>query len=335
MPLKISRLAQAADGAGSASNREDAGVAENQPRGIRHLRHWLGTGLGLGLMMWGAVARGQAPAGTAPAAKEDSYTGPTLNTSFDGSADSDSQVYDWTTSAGYIFNKHFSASMGVPIVFARGTTATGTTVSSSGIGNVYAQGQLAFRNPGLNYGAALTVSAPTGDSSKGRSSGRLTFDVTNQVAREFGRFTPFLSAGAGNSLLDSRYWHRPYYTLGAVAHFEGGTSIDLGHSLTVSGSLYDVAPWGTQKVYSRIVTKANGGPGGASKHGRVFQNNALTTGGAELDRDNGYNVDVDFSPLKYVDFDLGYSHSVHFQLDTISFGIGFNLTPLLHRRRGG
>lgn len=306
----------------------------NPGRGVPHLRYWLGIGLGLGLMICSDAARAQAPAGTAPAAREDSYTGPTLNTVFDGSVDSDTQVYDWTSSVGYIFNKHISTSVGVPFVFTRGTTATGTSVSSNGIGNAYAQVQLAFKNPVVNYGAALTASAPSGDSSKGRSTGRMTLDLTSQVAKEFGRFTPFLSAGVGNSLLDTRYWHRPYYTLGGVAHFEGGTSFDLGHSLTVSGSLYDVAPWGTQKVYSRIVTNGSGGAGGTSRHGRVFQNNPLTTGGAELDRDNGFNADVDFSPFKYVDFDLGYSHSVHFQLDTVSFSIGFNLTRLLHRHGG-
>jgi hypothetical protein len=42
---------------------------------------------------------------------------------------------------------------------------------------------------------------------------------------------------------------------------------------------------------------------------------------------------MDFNPIKYVDFDLAYSHSVHYQLDTISFGINFNLTPLLGRRQ--
>jgi len=35
--------------------------------------------------------------------------------------------------------------------------------------------------------------------------------------------------------------------------FEGGTSFDLGRSLTLSGSLYDVPLWGSQKVYSRVV----------------------------------------------------------------------------------
>ena len=283
-------------------------------------------------MALGCNAAAQAPAGTAPSGKEDNYRGVTLNTAFSGSVDSGSRVYDWTTSAGYIFNKHFAVDLGVPVLFTRGTTTTGTTTtttSNHGLGDIFGQAQFVVKSPALNFGSVLTTGLPTGDSSKGLSTGRVTVDWTSQVAREFGRWTPFASAGIANSLLDSRYWHRPYVTLGALAHFEAGTAFDLGRSLTLSASAYDVAPWGSQKVYSRVV--ANGSPGGSSSHGRVFQNGHLTTGGAEIDRDNGFNTDLDFSPVRYVDFDVAYSRSMHFQLDTVSFSVGFNLTPLLRR----
>jgi hypothetical protein len=284
------------------------------------------------LLLAGYQVRAQAPAGTAPAAKSEQTSGMTLNTSFGGSVDSGSEVYDWTTSTGYIFNKHFSTDVGVPILFVNGTTSTGATTSNAGLGNIFGQLQFVDKNPTLNFGSVATVALPTGDTSKGFSTGRVTADWTSQIAKEFGRFTPFLSAGLANSIFDSRYWRRPYTTLGDLAHFEGGTSFDLGRSLTLSASAYDIAPWGTQKLYSRIVTRGAPG-GGPSNHGRVFQNNALTTGGSSIDSDNGYNADLDFSPWKYVDFDFGYTHSVHFQLDTFSFSVGFNLSPLL--RRGG
>ena len=280
----------------------------------------------------GKPAVAQSPAGSAPPAKSEQTAGITLNTAFNGSVDSGSRVFDWTTTTGYIFNKHFSADVGVPILFVHGTTSTGTTTSNAGLGNIFGQLQFVNKNPTLNFGSVATVALPTGDTSKGFSTGRVTADWTSQVAKEFGRFTPFLSAGLANSIFDSRYWHRPYTTLGDLAHFEGGTSFDLGHSLTFSASAYDVTPWGTQKLYSRIVGKGVG-TSGPSNHGRVFQNSALTIGSSSIDRDNGYNADLDLSPWKYVDLDFGYSHSVHFQLDTFSFSLGFNLSPLL--RRGG
>jgi hypothetical protein len=286
------------------------------------------------LIMFLACKQGkaQAPAASGPPAKEAQATGMTLNTAFNGSADSDSSVYDWTTTTGYIFNKHFSANVGVPLLVVKGTTSTGTTTSNSGLGNIFGQLQFADKNPVLSFGSVATVALPTGDSSKGLSTGRVTFDWTNQVAKEWGRFTPFLSAGVANSIFDSRYQSRPYTTLGTLAHFEAGTSFDLGRSLTISASAYDIATWGAQKVYSRVAGRGAGGAQ-ASKHGRVYLDNAVTSGGSSIDRDNGFNADLDFNPWKYVDFDFGFSHSVHYQLDTFSFGVGFNLSSLL--RRGG
>lgn len=281
----------------------------------------------------GGVCLAQAPAASGPAPKEGNYHGMTLNTSFNGSFDTGSKVFDWTTSTGYIFNQHFSVNAGVPFLFVRGTTATGTTTSSNGVGDAYGQFVLAFKNPVVNYGSSFTFGLPTGDSSKGLSTGRVTFDWSNAFAKEIGRFTPFVNLGGGNSLMDTKYWHRPFLTLGPVAHFEAGSGLDLGHSITFSASAYDVAPWGTQKVYSRTVTKSGGGSGGSTKHGRVYQGSALTKGDSSIDRDNGYNADLDFNPVKYVDFDLAYSHSVHYQLDTVSFGITFNLTPLIAKRQ--
>jgi hypothetical protein len=281
-------------------------------------------------MTAGKQSVAQAPAGSAPAANSEQTPGMTLNTAFDGSVDSGSRVYDWTTTTGYIFSKHFSADVGLPILFVQGTTSTGATTSNAGLGNIFGQLNFVEKNPALNFGSVTTVALPTGDTSKGLSTGRVTFDWTSQVAKEFGRFTPFLSAGLANSVFDSRYRRRPYTTLGELAHFEAGTSFDLGHSLSLSASAYDVAPWGTQKLYSRLVGKGAGG-GGKSNHGRVYQDNALTTGGSSIDSDNGYNADLDFNPWKYVDLDFGYSHSVHFQLDTFSFSLGFNLSPLLRR----
>jgi len=275
------------------------------------------------------IAEAQAPAGSAPAAKEE-YTGMTLDTLFNGSVDSSSYDYAWTTTTGYVFDKHFSVDLGIPILFVNGTTSTGTNVMNAGLGNVFGQVQFVEKSPKLNFGTVLTTALPTGDTSKGFSTGRVTYDLTAQIAHEWNRWTPFASAGVANSLFDTRYRQRPYSTLGDLAHFEAGTAFDLGRSLTLSASVYDIAPWGTQKVYSHIVNQ-NAGNGASASHGRVYQANALTTGSSSIDADHGFNADMDFSPWKYVEFDLAYSHSVHFQLDTVSFGVGFHLTPLLRR----
>jgi hypothetical protein len=156
----------------------------------------------------------------------------------------------------------------------------------------------------------------------------------NSFSREFDKWTPFANINLGNSLYNTSYFRRPFLTLGKVATFEAGTAYDLGHSFSVSASAYDVAPWGQQKVFSRIIGRSGGGgPGGAVRHGRVFENSAETTGGASLVRDNGFNAALDFNPSSVIDFEIAFSRSIHYQLNTFSFGVGVNLSQLISGRR--
>ncbi|HYL11254.1 MAG TPA: hypothetical protein VEU31_10985, partial [Candidatus Acidoferrales bacterium] len=282
---------------------------------------------------FGAAA--QAPAGTAAPSKEEKQErGPTLYESFEGSSNTDGQFMDLNSAAGYIFNEHFSWDLGIPIFFTRGTTSTGSKVSTNGLGDIYTDFRLAFKNPAVNYVTTLTGAAPTGDPKKGLSTGRATFDWGNNFSREFGRWTPFANLGVGNSLYNTSFFHRSFITLGKVAHFEAGTEYDLGHSVSVSALAYDVAPWGQQKVFSRLVTRTSGGAGGVVRHNRVFENSVETTGGASLVRDNGFAAALDVNPVRALIFELAYSRSVHFQLNTISFGVGMNLSSLFRKPAG-
>jgi hypothetical protein len=81
----------------------------------------------------------------------------------------------------------------------------------------------AFRT-GL-YGAFLIAS-----SAKRLSTGRVTFDWDNHFAHGFDRLTPFLDVDVANSVPDTRFLHRPYTSLGTLAHFEGGSELGArGH----------------------------------------------------------------------------------------------------------
>jgi hypothetical protein len=113
-----------------------------------------------------------------------------------------------------------------------------------------------------------------------------------------------------------------------LAHFEGGTDVDLSHSVSLTLSAYDIAPWGTQTLTSRLVAGGAAGNPGSGKHGRVFESAHQTTGGAVLARDNGYTAALSYSPRPYLDLAAGYTRSVDFALNTVSFGIGVNLSSL-------
>ena len=245
---------------------------------------------------------------------------------FEGSTDSSGQVMAFTSSATYHFGNHFSIGAGIPVYFNRFTSTTGTT-TSNGIGDVFVTLGASLKNSAVNYGTSLTGTAPTGDSAKGLSTGHATFDWNNRLDHSISILTPFVDAGVGNSITDTLFFHRPFTSFGYLAHFEGGTDVDLSHSFSLTLSAYDIAPWGTQTIYSRSVVNGVAGPGG--QHGRVFETSHQTTGGASINQDNGFTAGLSFNPKSYLDLDVGYTRSVKFAFNTFSWGIGVNLSKLL------
>ena len=248
---------------------------------------------------------------------------------FDGSSSADGKVFSFTSTGGYNFNKYFGVDVGIPAYIVRAPASVQGTRSSSGIGDAFVDLRLSLDNRLFGYSATLTGTAPSGDTSKGRSTGRATFDLDNHFDRGVGRFNPFADIDLGNTV-NQRAYRRPYLTLGKVTSFEAGSAVKIFRSLSASASLYDVAPWGTQHVFSRIVPRGTTVLG-TVRHNRVYEKNAETIGGASLDRDNGVNVGVSYSPTRYLDLGAGYSRSMHYRLNTVSFGIGVNLSKLVNR----
>ena len=253
---------------------------------------------------------------------------------FEGSSNADGQVMTLDSSATYNFSPHFSAGIGLPIYFDHASSVTGGTVSSNGIGNAFVILHAGWKQHLVNYATSLMGATPTGDAKKGLSTGHATFDWDNRLDRDFSLFTPFVDIGLANSITDTRFFHRPFISYGNLAHFEGGTDVDLSHSMTLTLSAYDIAPWGTQTVTSRLVTASAAGNPGSVKHGRIFQNTHQTTGSAALARDNGYTAGLSYSPRRYLGFAAGYTRSVGFALNTVSFEIGVNLSSLFGKTTG-
>jgi hypothetical protein len=274
----------------------------------------------------------QSTASSQPSGEEQEK-GVILIETFEGSANSDGFVSDLNSVAGYRFNQHFRVDAGVPVYFIHSSSSVSGSSSSSGVGNPYVDLGWAIKNPAVNYSTNLNAAAPTADTKKGLSTGRVTFDWDNRFDREFSRFTPFADAGVGNSLSDRFLFRRPFTSLGNVAHLEGGTEFSLGRSLSLSASGYDVLPWGTQKVFSRLIKRGSAGSG-TVKHGRVFENAAETIGGASLTRDTGFKAGFDFTPRPYVDFSLGYTRSMNYALDTVSFGVSLDVAKIIEKKRG-
>jgi hypothetical protein len=248
---------------------------------------------------------------------------------FDGSSNTEGQVMLLDSSVGYLYGRHLLVDAGVPVYFVRANTTTtsgaSTTNSSTDLGDVYGQVRLSFPNPALNFKTQLTGRAPTGSTSNGISTGHATYDWTNRIDRDFGHWTPFLEVGLADSIPDTFVYRRPFASYGELAHFQAGASYHVVNWLSVAASAFDVAPWGSQTIDSRV----GGNGSGATGHGPPFLQGHQTTGGSSLAADNGFSAGLGVSPTKAIDFTVGYSRSTHYDLNTVSFGIAVNMRAIL------
>ena len=293
--------------------------------------------LALGTAVTTVAQSPNAAANGAAKSQEGFYPGWNLGARFEGSSSGDGSVYDLGFGVGYNFSRHFGIGLGVPYYFV-GTPSTvksknPSAVSGTGLGNFGADLKWFYPGATLNYASTIHLGAPTGDIKKGFSTGHATWNWTNHIEHGWGNFTPFIDGGVGNSVQDTRYFHRPFMTFGYNVQFEAGTEVDAG-PFSVSGSAYDVAPWGTQTVVSRVFRCSSSvkcGAAGTSTNRKGYLDSSVQTGDASLARDNGFNASVEVKPAKTLELEFDYSRSVTLHLNTFSFGVGVDLGGLLRR----
>lgn len=262
----------------------------------------------------------------AAAESDESTRGFTFSERFQGSVNTLGAVNELDSNIGYNFNTHLGVDGGLPVYFVRPSSATTSTTgmtSSNGIGNAYGQVRLTFANPLVNFESSLTGTAPTGDKTAGFSTGHATADWSNYFDHSFSRLTPFGDVGIANSVSDTMFFIRPYTTYGFVTHMEGGAKYRLAPMLSVGASLYEIAPSGQQTVISRVV-KAQSQSSSRQSHG-AFETANQTTGSSNIAADHGFSAWVQVRPLKTINLFAAYTRSTQYSLDTLSFGVSFNV----------
>ena len=262
--------------------------------------------------------------------------GMSLYESFQGSSSSSGSVFSMSNTVGYDFTRQFGMDLTLPIYFILPPSQkNGFAASTTGLGNFSMDGRLSLELPLVNYSPTATITFPTGSTTKGFSTGTVTYDFDNRFDHELGLLTPFFDVDVGNSLNSgsSTYGRvqRPYLTLGKVANFMVGSEVHLTDRWTVSVDAYKAVPWGPQTMFSRLVRPGTVGKGG--KHNRTFETVQRQVGGANLVSDDGFDASVAFSPNHFIDLTLALDRSVHYNLNTISFSVGFNISQLTSRGR--
>jgi len=257
---------------------------------------------------------------------------------FGSSFSSSGHVVKLDSSAGYNLSEHFGVDFGVPFYFAGGTstssTGTKTSSSSTGMGAPYFAARAMYKDESFHYGARFAVYLPAGDASKGLSTGKTTFDWNNRFENTSGRFTPFGEIGIANTVTDTNKYNRPYASFGNNIHVEGGADVDVTDKISVGGSAFDIFPWGVQALYSRVVPQDSINlPGnGTSSKSRGFEHNSFTTGGSDIGKDDGVYAWADYMPAPYVTAEVGFTRSIQYALNSVSFGLRFNIGYLAKNR---
>jgi hypothetical protein len=264
------------------------------------------------LLAVSAVAQAR-PQGTTKGVEQNGFT---WTETYEGSGNTDGFITDINSTVGYTFGKHFAMDMGVPYLFFQPSTSKTGATSASGMGNPYLGLTYTAKGSALDFSTSLNSAIPMASTAKGLSTGHVTVDWSNHFAHEFDLLTPFVDLGFANSIPDTRFLHRPYVSYGDVAHFEGGSELDLGDKFSVTASGYYILPWGPQQIFLRG-KKSSSGP---------------TKGSVSLTRDDGINLGIDYNLTRSLDLGAGYSRSVYSVLNTFSFGIEVNVSSLLKNR---
>ena len=134
--------------------------------------------------------------------------------------------------------------------------------------------------------------------------------------------------------MDSAYYLRPFSSLGLIGHFEGGATYNLFWKLSAGGSFYAITPSGNQQVISKLSGKVTQNKKGSSL-GQIFEIPGTPTLGPESLRDQGFSFwqGGGQAPPSFLDFDIGYSKSTRYSLDSLFFGIGLNWKALYKKAR--
>jgi len=300
--------------------------------------------------------------GPPPTSKLGTSLGPTAFVQYGGNSFNMGAITALTVNVGYDFTSHIGGDIGLPLYSSRSPFSLVndkdwryTTV----IGSPYIDLRYTTKTTsGVNMVSVLTLSGGT-RSVRTYSTGRGIVDWYNHFDRSYELtvvpvvVTPFVNFGAATGTFDRAVLAtpynvaRPYQTLGALGDGEAGASFTFRKRYKLNGSIYGLAPVGSQKVFSRLVAPDSliaaddfSPTSGLPAHGRywndfyetggaVFGNTEYNGGPARIARDNGYSAWLEVTRFKHVSIEIGYTRSVHYAYDSGFIMIKYDLSRFL------
>ena len=252
------------------------------------------------------------------------------------------------------------------------TDSNGVTQSTSttdqGMGDPSFALLLRFPNRILDYGTRLTSWVPVADINSGFTTGSVLLDWTSHFSGPVGRLLPFGQVDIANTVPDTPLFILPYTAQGFNARFEAGADAVLTEIFSTGASFYYVLPSGNQTLYSRefhgpgagsggtgggpggsgngpgsgngggsgsgyglMSQQATGGNGGGSGNRNGFMTQQVTEGD-DLTRDHGVGTWLTANLPHFIDLQVGFNRSFGYDLNTFSFGLGFDPIRAFGRR---
>ncbi|HXH47881.1 MAG TPA: hypothetical protein VNM47_00780 [Terriglobia bacterium] len=266
-----------------------------------------------------------------------SPTGPTAFAQVVGKYSNLGGVYSAGIGVGYNITEHLGGDIGAslytiqsPFSVVSNQTWRWTTLA----GDPFVDLRYTMKWHGLDATSILTGTIPLSNAERVFTTGRFGVDWYNHVSASYGGFTPFVNFGAANETVDRwlipRPYNmaRPYQIFGANANGEAGASFTVLKHYSVGASAYGIVPFGTQKVFSRLVTP-NSSIAGDADHNRVWNHAFETIGDSKLGRDNGYSGWVEVARVKNLKIQAGYTYSVHYRWGSAYLMLRFDGTSLI------
>lgn len=225
-----------------------------------------------------------------------------------------------TPNLAYRFDRHFSADVGAPIytyinvVMTKGTKAKPVYINQTKhfvAGDTSLNGHFQAHPSLFDYELTSTLGMPSGDSSFGLGAGQLTYSFLNSFERSVSMLTPSVEIGIGDSssLTQTRV-RKSYVSVGKLAHFQAGVSVDLPRRSSFSASAYEEMPLSAQTLYS---TTGRG------------KKKVTTATGESVAEDNGFQTSLDIPVNGHMTLSGFYNRSLRSHIDTAGFSLTFLL----------
>jgi hypothetical protein len=249
------------------------------------------------------------------------------------------------------FSRHYSMDLTMPIYLYRLAESDSSTTSSQPSGppgspppppvtttsqliphrfdpgDIFLAAHAFFTSRRITETLSPSITLPSGDTSDGLSTGRVTFDLDSHSTFRIRRFALLLDLGGGDSTsLFNRLVTRNYTSLGYLAHFQLGGMVALPGRSTFQSVAYEQLPLGDSKIYTTLPRP--GFPGSAGGSGQM-----TVVSGRSVSEDNGFTNSLSVPLTSHWTLQGYYNRSLRLKTDTVGMGITFIARGQAVRRR--